>query len=216
MSEVSPSLLRHQIFRSGLTGAMFEHIANSDAISFQDIFGDQSLLIVEFDVLLLGEHSHLVYVGSGENLPEIITSYPDQGTLRVAPPMPWVGSRHSPSAKGGRHRVAIIQPKFSRQEWGEICLNAQRLDDARLNYHFIRQNSNSVAATLRASAGLRYTELRGGGFNFGARNLLHDELAGGPQSRRLLFRGGTSYLGHGPVRASVGDASPELLHQVGR
>lgn len=190
--------LRDHILRDGLNAAIFEWVAQSDAIDFKDIFGTRALLIVEFGVLVFGEHSHIVYTASSDAPAQVITSYPEKGVLRVAPPTPWYGSRHSPSAKGGQHRVSILHQQLPDQDWDQICYQAQRIDEAALNYHFLEQNSNSVAATLLSSVGLRYKDLKGGGFNFGAQNLLHDELDGGAQSRRLLFRGGASYLGHPP------------------
>jgi hypothetical protein len=188
--------IRQHILRNGLDATTFEWVAQSKTISFKDIFGKRSLLIVEFGVLVFGEHSHVVYTGAGNAPAQVITSYPEKGVLRVAPPTPWYGSRHSPSAKGGQHRVAVIHEQLPDRDWEQVCYQAQRIDEAGLNYHFLEQNSNSVAATLLSSIGLGYRDLKGGGFNFGARNLLHDELDGGRQSGRLLFRRGASYLGH--------------------
>jgi hypothetical protein len=188
--------LREEMLRRGLDRQLFEMISGSEHTSFQHIFGARTLLLVEFSVLLLGEHSHLVYTSEYGCPSLVLTSYPDRGELRVAPAMPWYGSRHSPIEKDGYHRVDIIAESVTAETWGEICRYAEQIDNARLNYNFFSQNSNSVAATLLAAAGYAFKDLKGGGFNLGARNLLHDEIEGGPQSRRLLFRGGASYYGH--------------------
>jgi hypothetical protein len=188
--------LRDKMLRQGVDRQLFEMISNSEHTSIQHIFGVRTLLLVEFNVLLLGEHSHLVYTSEHDCPSLVITSYPDRGELRVAPAMPWYGSRHSPIEKAGYHRVDIIAESVAAETWGDICRYAEQIDNARLNYNFFSQNSNSVAATLLEAAGYAFRDLKGGGLNVGAHNLLHDEIEGGPQSRRLLFRGGASYYGH--------------------
>lgn len=197
--ETDEVALRQHILSHGLDKGLFERISNSRRMSFQRIFGECTLLLVEFSVLILGEHSHLVYTSKEGDPSLVITSYPDRGELRVAPAMPWYGSRHSPTEKAGKHRVGIVSECVDPNVWGRICRHAGDIDAARLNYNFFSQNSNSVAATLLASAGFKFRDLRGGGFNLGARNLLHDEIKGGRQSRRLLFRGGASYYGWAPT-----------------
>lgn len=188
-----PSSAR-QIEQSGLSAQQFADILADEDLSFQDIFGANVLLKVEFDVAGLGEHSHFVFIPEPGEAPEVITSFPQGKRLRVSAPQPWASSPHSPSRNPKRRqRIAKMAENFTREAWQDMARLAQDIDQASLNYHFIFQNSNSVAATLADHVGLKFKDLKGGGFNLGSKNLLYDELAGGAQPRAFLVRGGTSY-----------------------
>ncbi|MEM5518592.1 hypothetical protein WNY37_16665 [Henriciella sp. AS95] len=111
-------------------------------------------------------------------------------------PIEWHGSVHSPlRRKGSRQRVGVIADPFSHQDWLRVSILARAIDEARLNYNFVTQNSNSVVATLADAANTGFVDLPGGGLNLGSSNLLYDELMGGWQWPRFLIRGGTSHSG---------------------
>lgn len=187
--------LAERILASGLDAGTFDRLARLPD-GFQRLFGERALLKVEFDVAGFGEHSHLVYIPPAGADPEIISAYPEDGRLRVTPPMAWAGHVHSPFRHPvRRQRVAVIDDAFAPADWRALGRVAARIDASRLNYNFLFQNSNSVVATLLAAAGLAFTDLKGGGLNFGAGNTLVDEMQGGRQVPRLLVRGGTSFSG---------------------
>lgn len=171
----------------------FVEIITDDSLAFQDVFGQNVLIQVEFDVAKIGEHTHYVFVPDNGEDAEIITSFPQGTKLRVSGPTPWAESGHAPTRRRSRHRIKVIAKDFSRDKWMKMEEMAQQINDADLNYHFIFQNSNSVAATLADCIGLEFEDLKGGGLNVGARNLLHDEMAGGQQTYPFLIRHGTSY-----------------------
>ena len=158
------------------------------------MFGENVLVKIEFDVATIGEHSHLVHVADAGRRPEIITAYPQDGELRVLGPMGWGESPHSPLRQPrGTQRVGIIARDFGHERWLKVAVLARAIDEARLNYNFLFQNSNSVVATLADAAETGFVDLPGGGLNLGSGNLLYDELMGGLQAPRFLVRGGTSY-----------------------
>ena len=64
-----------------------------------------------------------------------------------------------------------------------------------------------------AGAGVPLLCLPGGGLNFGAGNLLFDELDGGNQVPELLIRGGTSYSG--PIESDAPGSLPEEVDTDG-
>lgn len=198
-------VFRERFLDSGIRAEDFIAVTRSAEISFQDIFGANTLMLVEFDVVLLGEHSHLVFVPPTGEPCEALTAYPDSGLLRVAAPVPWIASRHSPVAKPGPHRAKAVCSPFHRHGWLELSKLAQQIDDAQLNYHFLKQNSNSVTTTLLAHFGLEFVDLKGGGFNPGATNNLLDEVSGGRQTGQLLFRAGASYLGYPVNRRRISE-----------
>ena len=206
--------LRQRVFEKGLCASDFEALLDYNAAAFQHVFGENVLLKVEFDVALIGEHSHLVHIPAGHRDPEIITAYPEDGKLRVEGPRAWHSSVHSP-LRGGQtyQRIAIIAEDFGPAKWRKVELLATAIDEARLNYNFLLQNSNSVVATLAEAAGEIFTDLPGGGLNFGAGNLLFDELDGGNQVPELLIRGGTSYSG--PIESDAPGSLPEEVDTDG-
>lgn len=186
--------LRDRIFSNGLCADDFATLLAREDAAFQHVFGANVLLKIEFDVARIGEHSHLVHVPQAGRDPEIITAYPDNGELRVAGPLPWSESQHSPVRRPqGDQRVGVIATGFDEAHWRHISIVAEAIDEARLNYNFLFQNSNSVVATLAHSARTGFIDLPGGGFNIGAGNLLYDELMGGQQAPRFVIRGGTSH-----------------------
>lgn len=198
--------LKTIILEDGLDAATFRTILDREDIHFQDIFGENTLLRIEFDVAHIGEHSHFVFIPHYGADPEIITAYPKDGKLRVTEAYPWEISRHSPERRRqSRQRVEIVELDFSESAWSDMADQAVDINDAGLNYNFILQNSNSVAATLAIAGGFSFQDLKGGGLNLGARNTLFDELAGGWQVPRLLVRGGVSYFGG----ARIGRIAPE-------
>lgn len=188
--------LRDHIFEHGLNGKLFSALnAHSETI-FQDIFGENILLQVEFDVALIGEHSHFVYIPRKGCAPQSITSFPENGALKLRFDEIWQQSPHAPTRKSGKtQRIKIIEHENPAAAWKAMRETASRINGANLNYNFLFQNSNSVAATLCDVAGRKFEDLKGGAFNFGASNLLWDELATGHQVPRFLFRGGTSWIG---------------------
>lgn len=198
--------LRDRIFRDGIDAMTFRQIIDREDLTFQDVFGENTLLRIEFDVARVGEHSHYVFIPHHGADPEIITAYPESGKLRVTEAYPWEISRHSPERRPhSRQRVQMVELDFSEAAWADMSDLAEEINDAKLNYNFLFQNSNSVAATLAVAGGFSFGDLKGGGFNIGAHNTLFDEMAGGWQVPRLLVRGGVSYLGG--VR--VGRIAPE-------
>lgn len=158
--------------------------------------GRNRLFLFEFDVAKVGEHSHLLHVPSPPNTPQIITAFPEAGFLRVAGPTPWAAHGHSPlrDSKSAQRRVVLVDA-FADEDWKRVVNSAQTIDGAHLNYNFVSQNSNSVAAALLATLGLPFLDLPGGGLNPGAKNLLFDEIAGGSQQGKLLARDRVLYLG---------------------
>lgn len=198
----------------GLCAADFRTLIDGSRAAFQRIFGERTLLKVEFDVALFGEHSHLVYVPAGDGYPEIITAFPERGKLRIGGPVEWHGSLHSPTRReSGRQRVGIIAEEFSEADWRKVSILAEAIDEAGLNYNFITQNSNSVVATLADAAETGFIDLPGGGLNLGAGNLLYDELMGGPQWPRFLIRGGTSHSG--AVASPMPGSAPQSARSDG-
>lgn len=188
--------LRDRIFTKGLCADDFAVLIARDDAAFQHVFGTNVLLKIEFDVARFGEHSHLVHVPAEGHQPEIITAYPEAGELRVAGPMFWAESQHSPVRRPrGDQRVGVIATGFDENHWRRVSIVAEAINEARLNYNFLFQNSNSVVATLAHAARTGFVDLPGGGFNLGSGNLLYDELMGGRQAPRFLIRGGTSYSG---------------------
>ena len=196
MPETEPVIaaLRERVFSDGLCAEDFAVLVARDDAAFQHVFGANVLLNIEFDVARFGEHSHLVHVPQGGRHPEIITAYPEDGALRVAGPKPWRESQHSPVHRPqGDQRVGVIAAGFDEDHWRRLSIVAEAINEARLNYNFLFQNSNSVVATLAHSARTGFVDLPGGGFNIGAGNLLYDELMGGRQAPRFVLRGGTSH-----------------------
>ncbi len=188
------SQLRARVHRDGICAEDFRLLAERGGEAFQLVFGENVLVKIEFDVASVGEHSHLVHVADAGRRPEIITAYPEDGELRVLGPMGWGESPHSPLRQPrGTQRVGIIARDFGHERWLKVAVLARAIDEARLNYNFLFQNSNSVVATLADAAETGFIDLPGGGLNLGSGNLLYDELMGGRQAPRFLVRGGTSY-----------------------
>lgn len=188
--------LRTRVFSRGICGEDFRILVDRGPPAFQLVFGENTLVKIEFDVARFGEHSHLVHVPEVGRPPQIITAYPEDGDLRVLGPVHWRESVHSPLRRPrGAQRVGVIAAGFGPDKWRRITVLARAIDEARLNYNFLFQNSNSVVATLAAAADTGFVDLPGGGLNLGADNLLYDELMGGPQAPRFLIRGGTSHSG---------------------
>lgn len=188
------SQLRARVHRDGICAEDFRLLAERGGEAFQLVFGENVLVKIEFDVASIGEHSHLVHVADAGRRPEIITAYPEEGELRVLGPMGWGESPHSPLRQPRRtQRVGIIARNFGQERWLKVAVLARAIDEARLNYNFLFQNSNSVVATLADAAETGFVDLPGGGLNLGSGNLLYDELMGGRQVPRFLVRGGTSY-----------------------
>ena len=195
--------LRERVHRDGICAEDFRLLAERGGEAFQLVFGENVLVKIEFDVARIGEHSHLVHVAEAGRRPEVITAYPDDGELRVLGPMGWGESPHSPMRQPrGTQRVGVIARDFDQERWLKIAVLARAIDEARLNYNYLFQNSNSVVATLADAAETGFVDLPGGGFNLGSGNLLYDELSGGRQVPRFLVRGGTPY--------SAGAESPVL------
>jgi hypothetical protein len=188
--------LRRRVFRSGICSEDFQTLLDRDDAAFQHVFGENVLVKIEFDVARFGEHSHLVHIPAAGHAPEIITAYPEDGQLRVLGPVPWGGSPHSPLRRASdQQRVGVIAVDFGEDQWRRVSILAHAIDEARLNYNFLFQNSNSLVATLAHAAATGFVDLPGGGLNIGSGNLLYDELMGGRQAPRFLIRGGTSYSG---------------------
>ncbi|WP_300379910.1 hypothetical protein [Henriciella sp.] len=200
--------LRARVFADGICASDFVTLLEHEDHAFQLVFGENTLLKIEFDVAMIGEHSHMVRIpGRGEE-PEIITAYPGNGYLRVARPTPWHESPHSPMRGQTSHqRVAIIATEFSEDDWRRVAIVAEAINEANLNYNFLFQNSNSVVATLAEVAKTAFTDLPGGGLNLGAGNTLFDELLGGRQVPKFLVRGGTSHSGD--TTSPVPDSLPK-------
>ncbi len=188
--------LRVRILSDGICAADFAALQAYGPRAFEHVFGACALVKIEFDVAFIGEHSHLVYIPALGLPPQIVTAYPLAGQLRVGGPVAWAESPHSPLRAAGRHqRLAIIETGFSEADWRRVSIVAQAIDEARLNYNFLFQNSNSVVATLAHVAKTGFVDLPGGGLNLGAGNLLYDEMNGGRQVPKLLVRGGMSHSG---------------------
>lgn len=208
------SQLRARVHRDGICAEDFRLLAERGGEAFQLVFGENVLVKIEFDVASIGEHSHLVHVAEAGRRPEIITAYPEDGELRVLGPMGWGESPHSPLRQPRRtQRVGIIARDFGQERWLKVAVLARAIDEARLNYNFLFQNSNSVVATLADAAETGFVDLPGGGLNLGSGNLLYDELMGGRQVPRFLVRGGTSYSAG--AESPVPDTIPQSANTDG-
>ncbi|WP_147372320.1 hypothetical protein [Henriciella barbarensis] len=206
--------LRTRVHRDGICAEDFRLLAGRGDEAFQLVFGENVLVKIEFDVARIGEHSHLVHVAEAGRKPEVITAYPEAGELRVLGPMPWGESPHSPMRQPrGTQRVGVIARDFGQERWRKVTVLARAIDEARLNYNFLFQNSNSVVATLANAAETGFVDLPGGGLNLGHGNLLYDELMGGRQVSRFLVQGGTSYSAGS--ESPVPDALPQSANTEG-
>lgn len=164
-------------------------MSENSELHIQDFFGENKILQLEFDVALFGSHTHFVYIPAGKEAPIIVTGRPDNnGHLEVFRSEWLTTDVHTPRQNAQRIAVLDLHGQSAASVYASFKETASLINQKGLNYNFLEQNSNSVASTLVAAAGLgiQAADLPGGGvYRLGIGNTLFDELAGGPQAFAL-------------------------------
>jgi len=150
------------------------------AVTFQEVFGEDKIFQISFDVARLGEHTHFIYIPKS-GMPPLILSGNGDGSSRAGQNGvstgsgalsvlmgEWQNSPHAPNSERDgdqriRHVLTSLEPKVA---WEKMTALAHEINVAQLSYNILNLNSISVANSL-AKVGELYALLPADGLRPG-------------------------------------------------